>query len=154
LDDEGKGDTGVIGALRKTVSALIGLFVFTGSLVGSVDAANATSDAHQVAMLGCLSQRLVKPSTYSLGCGSGTYVITNAHWVNWGIDGARGTGNYVVNTCSPTCAADNNDSYSASFVVRNIKPTARGPVYKVITIRYLQAGKFTKISWTLPPFST
>jgi hypothetical protein len=105
-------------------------------------------------MLGCLSQRLVRPSTYSLGCGSGTYVITNAHWVNWGVDGARGTGSYVVNTCSPTCAADNNVSYSASFVVRNIKPTASGPVYKVITIRYLQAGKYTKISWTLPPFPT
>jgi hypothetical protein len=144
----------VISTLGKTAALLVGLFVFSGSLVGGVDVANATTDAHQVAMLGCLSQRLVKPSTYSLGCGSGTYVITNAHWVNWGNDGARGTGNYVVNTCSPTCAADNNVSYSASFVVRNIKATANGPVYKVITIRYLHAGKHTKISWALPPFPT
>jgi hypothetical protein len=150
LDDVHEGEKEVISAVRRVQALLVGLFIFSGSLVGGVQVSNATTDAHEVAILGCLSQRLVRPSTYSLGCGSGTYVITNAHWINWGSAGARGTGNYVVNTCSPTC--DNNVTYAASFVVRNIRPTAEGPVYKVITIHYLLGEEYTKISWALPPF--
>ena len=139
---------------RRTVAALAGTLILLGTLGLDGPVSNAVTDAHQVAVLGCLSQRLVQPSTYDLGCGSGTFVITNASWTAWGRSGARGTGNYVVNTCSPTCASDKNDSYSASFVVHNIKSTAGGPVYKAITIRYLQGGKYVRVTWALPPFST
>src|ERR1017187_2950901 len=139
---------------RRTATALAGIFSLFATMVFEVPVANAATGAHQVAVLGCLSQRLVRPATYNLGCGSGTYVITNASWTDWGSTGARGTGNYVVNTCSPNCAADVNDSYSASFVVHNIKSTAGGPVYKTITIRYLQGGKYVRVTWALPPFST
>src|ERR1035441_4047221 len=97
-------------------------------------------------------QRLVRPSSDPLGCGSGTYVLTNVHWADWGGSKARGTGNYVLNTCSPTCAADNNVSYHATFVLDHVRTTSRGRVYGALRINYLHHGRHSTVKWDLPPF--
>jgi hypothetical protein len=138
--------------VRRTLVVLAGTLVSLGSLGFGIETANATSVSHDVAMLGCLSQRMVRPTSYTLGCGSGTYVITNAHWTVWGPTSARGTGNYVLNTCTPSCSDDNNVSYRATFVVHGVQSTSSGMVYRSLTIIYLKSGHHSKVTWALPPF--
>lgn len=134
------------------LAVLVGALVSFGSLSVGLETVNAATESHDVAMLGCLSQRLVRPSSYTLGCGSGTYVLTNVHWADWGGSKARGTGNYVLNTCSPTCAADNSVSHHATFVLDHVRKTSRGRVYGALTINYLHHGRHSTVTWDLPPF--
>lgn len=133
-------------------AVLVGALVSLGSVSVGLETANAVTDAHNVALLGCLSQRLVRPSSYTLGCGSDTYVLTNVHWADWGRSEARGTKIYVLNTCSPTCAADHNVSYHATFVLDHVRTTSRGNVYGALTINYLHDGRHSAVTWDLPPF--
>jgi len=104
-------------------------------------------------MLSCSSARLERPLHYVLGCGSGTYVLTEIHWLQWGGATARGKGLYVFDTCSPTCAADHNVSYHATFVVKGVTQTPRGRIYKKITISYSHGERHSDVIWSLPPFS-
>ena len=143
-----KSNTGV----RTTLAALTGTLLGVGSLSLGVDSATASSVSHEVAMLGCLSQRMVRPSSYTLGCGSGTYVITNVRWTVWGQTAARGNGKYVLNTCTPTCSADKNVAYRATFVANGVRSTSGGMVYESLTIDYLKDGHDSSVTWALPPF--
>jgi hypothetical protein len=138
---------------RLTQLVLAGAFIGANLVNVCPLAANAATVSHGVSIQGCMAQRVVRPSSYSLGCGSGTYVITNAHWTGWGSPRAHGNGNYVLNTCTPTCAANHNASYRATFVVRGIRPTTRGDVYRSLTIYYRKGGHKEKVTWALPPFS-
>jgi hypothetical protein len=138
--------------VRRTLSVVTGALFSFGSLGLGAASASAVSVTHPVAMLGCLSQRMVRPSTYTLGCGSGTYVITNVHWTVWGRTDARGTGKYVLNTCTSTCSDDNNVAYPATFDAHGLRRTPSGMVYQSLTINYLKAGHRTSVTWALPPF--
>ena len=138
--------------VRRSRVMLAGTLISVGSLSFGVESANASSVSHEVAMLGCLSQRMVRPPSYTLGCGSGTYVITNMHWTSWGRTNARGMGNYVLNTCTPTCSDDNNVSYHATFVAHGVRSTSGGMVYRSLTINYLKSGHQSSVTWALPPF--
>jgi hypothetical protein len=138
--------------IRTSLSVLVGALVSIGSLSLGEESASAASVSHEAAMLGCLSQRMVRPSSYTLGCGSGTYVITNVHWTVWGRTDARGTGKYVLNTCTSTCSDDNNVSYPATFNAHGLRSTPGGMVYQSLTINYLKAGHRSSVTWALPPF--
>jgi hypothetical protein len=138
--------------VRRSRAVLAGTLICFGSLGLGAASANAVSVTHQVAMLGCLSQRMVRPPSYTLGCGSGTYVITNVHWTVWGRTSARGTGNYVLNTCTSTCSDDNNVSYRATFVAHGVRATSGGLVYRSLTIDFVQGGNHSSVTWALPPF--
>ena len=144
--------------MKASIEVRTTLLVFTvalfsiGSLSLGVQSASAASVSHEVTMLGCLSQRMVRPSSYTLGCGSGTYVITNVHWRAWGRRDARGIGKYVLNTCTSTCSDDNNVSYPATFNAHGLRSTPSGTVYQSLTISYLKAGDRLSVTWALPPF--
>lgn len=138
--------------VRGTLIVLAGATVGFGSLSFGIETSNASSVPHDVAMLGCLSQRMVRPTSYTLGCGSGTYVITNAHWIAWGRTSARGKGNYVLNTCTSACSDDNNVKYRATFVAHDVQSTSGGMVYRSLTINYLKDGHHSTVTWALPPF--
>ncbi|HEV3267629.1 MAG TPA: hypothetical protein VGZ68_04445 [Acidimicrobiales bacterium] len=138
--------------VRATTAVITGILFSVGSLSLGQTSANASTVSHEVAMLGCLSQRMVRPASYILGCGSGTYVITNVHWTTWNSTNARGTGKYVLNTCTSTCSDDNNVAYPATFNAHGIRSTTSGMVYQSLTITYLKAGHRTSVTWALPPF--
>jgi len=139
-------------SLRIMPATLVATLFVLSSLNIGVEAVSAATGSQEVAMLGCLSQRMVRPSAYTLGCGSGTYVITDLHWTAWGGTNARGAGNYVLNTCTPTCAADDNVTYHATFVVHGVRSTSKGMVYGALTINYLRRGHRATVTWALPPF--
>lgn len=138
--------------VRTTLAVLTGTLISIGSLSLGVDTANASSVSHDVAMLGCRSQRMVRSSSYTLGCGSGTYVITNARWTAWGQTVARGTGKYGLNTCTPSCSDDNHVAYRATFATNGVRSTSVGMVYKSLTINYVKDGHHASVTWAPPPF--
>jgi hypothetical protein len=132
---------------------LVGAFICAMGLNAFSLTAIAATSSGGVTIQGCMAQRVVRPSSYSLGCGSGTYVIAHAHWIDWGGARARGSGSYVVNTCTPTCASNHDERYRATFVVHGIRSTSRGQVYRSLTIHYSNDGHEEKVTWALPPFS-
>ncbi|MHB8379488.1 MAG: hypothetical protein ACYDB2_06160 [Acidimicrobiales bacterium] len=140
------------GGVRTVLAVLTGALIGTGSLSIGVDTASAAHVAHDVAMLGCLSQRMVRPSSYTLGCGSRTYVMTKVHWTAWGRTAARGTGRYELNTCTPSCSNANNVSYRATLMANGVRSTPSGMVYESLTINYVKGGHHTSVTWALPPF--
>jgi hypothetical protein len=123
-----------------------------GSLSFGVATANASSFSHEMAVLGGLSERKVRPPSYSLGCGSGTDVITNMHWTAWGRTAARRTRDYVLNTRTPSRSDDKNASYHATFLAHGIRSTSGGMAFRSLTISYIQSGHRSSVTWALPPF--
>ena len=104
-------------------------------------------------VLTCAHARVERPPRYDLGCGSGTYVLTDLHWVAWTGSSATASGTYVVNTCVPTCAAGHDASYHATISLGSVSATSHGRLFRRARIRYRLRGALTTTSWALPPFS-
>lgn len=125
-----------------------------GCLVATAPAAlSGAASAHAPAMLTCSSVRVTEPSQYVLGCGSGTYVLSDLRWTSWRHTSARGLATFVYNTCSPTCAADHNVAYPARVTLSGVASTSRGLDFKKVSLRYRKGGRVITSTWDLPPFT-
>jgi hypothetical protein len=129
---------------------LAGSLTILGSLALGSTAATAASKPRKTAMVSCSSDRLVRPTRYTLGCGTGTYVLTAITWTSWGLRTAGGRAVYTFNTCTPTCAASSNVSYKASITASNVQKTKKGYVYRKILLVYKKHGRPTPVQWTMP----
>jgi hypothetical protein len=115
--------------------------------------ASVSSASARTAVLTCGSSRVVRPLRYELGCGSGTYVVTNIHWRAWGTNVASGSGTYVTNDCTPTCASGRDVKIHATVTLSNESSTPHGPVFRRAVIHFVKDGHPKSSSWALPPFA-
>ena len=136
--------------LRKVGLVLAGSLTILSSLALGSTAATAASKPRKTAMVSCSSDRLVRPTRDTLGCGTGTYVVTAITWTSWGLRTAGGTAVYTLNTCTPTCAAGNNVSYKTSITASNVRKTKKGYVYRKILLVYKNHGRPARVLWTMP----
>lgn len=126
----------------------------TGSLLvlGAPGPVPAGALSRTTAALTCANVRVVRPSRYELGCGSGTYVLTDLHWRAWGDERATASGLYVVNNCVPTCAAGHDSTFRATITLGAVATTSHGRLFRRLWIAYSVRGHAKRTAWSLPPF--
>ena len=111
----------------------------------------AAGGPRKIAMVSCSSVRLVRPTSYTLGCGNGAYVLTTMKWKSWGGSTASGTAVYTLNTGIPNCAAGNDVSYNTVITANDVGMTKNGYIYKKILLFYKNHARPARVWGTLPP---
>ena len=90
--------------MKKLLASAIAVTALAGSAFALAPAATAApSDTY---LITCTGNKVIKPSSFTLGCVDASTTLTNLKWTSWDSNGARGTGTLAWNTCLPeTCAA-------------------------------------------------
>ncbi|MEY3963301.1 MAG: hypothetical protein RLZZ106_556, partial [Cyanobacteriota bacterium] len=67
----------------------------------------------------CAGQGVSRPSAIQISCADGGIMVSDIRWSRWDMNGAKGTGNLVVNSCiykgGPTCVEGQTMSYPAAL---------------------------------------
>jgi hypothetical protein len=97
-----------------------------GAVVGggtALAATPASAGSIQVVLVNnCNGHGLVKPGTYDLpGCMGSSEYLAGLKWVSWKSVG-YGSGDFAVNSCTPTCASGKYVRYPILTVLWGAKP--------------------------------
>jgi hypothetical protein len=83
--------------------------------------------------------------------GSSAPFVNDLSWSTWRATYAAGTGEYVVNSCEPDCAAGNTTDYPANIVLSNPGSTTWGTLFTQAKITYVdQNGQSQSQTVTYP----
>ncbi|MCU1488654.1 MAG: hypothetical protein JWM85_59 [Acidimicrobiaceae bacterium] len=114
-----------------------------------VGAALASSTARTEKLVDCTGKPVVKPTEIIITCADAGEVLQGIHWSRWTTGDARGTGTYVLNTCTPDCAAGKFVRYHATFELSGRKQDRHGLVFTALRWRYEVGGKAKQQSFSL-----
>jgi len=101
-----------------TAMAAVGL---AGPAQGAADPA---PDPTKTYIVNCLGDLDFKPEEIVLACADAGVSFSDITWTRWNMNRAVGRGTLNVNTCEPTCAAGNVETYPVRLRLSN---TATGP---------------------------
>jgi hypothetical protein len=110
--------------LTRARLMLASALLAAGTVGGTVlVAAPASAGSTQVVLVNnCSGKGLVKPGTYDLpGCMPSSEYLTGLKWVSWKSVG-YGSGQFAVNSCTPTCASGKYVKYPILTVLWGAKP--------------------------------
>lgn len=91
-------------------------------------------------LINCAHQPVSEPTEYTVTCGGAHSGIEHVTWTSWGGGHATGTGTYVENTCTPTCAAGLLDRYPIKLLADRIRVRDGSGVYRSITISFVESA--------------
>ncbi|WP_398327221.1 hypothetical protein [Vulcanococcus sp.] len=82
-------------------------------------AAFAEPSSPQPVLLDCAGKGLSRPRAIQISCADGGILVSDIRWSRWDMNGAKGTGNLVVNSCiykgGPSCVEGQTMSYPATL---------------------------------------
>ncbi len=118
-----------INRVKTAVAGLCGI-VAIGVTVGLASTAGAASDqphlpsttASAPVVVNCSMHGQTRPGTYILACGDGNAYVSKLRWASWGSSAAFATGSYVINTCTPSCAAGHYVSFPVLAALWRTEP--------------------------------
>lgn len=114
-------------------SAVIGL----GSLLAGAPAGAATSPV----LVDCTGTGVTKPSSITIACADAGVAITKISWSSWKASSAKGKGTLTVNTCEPTCAAGNNETYPVRISLGGLASAPGKPdVFSQVRLTFTNGG--------------
>lgn len=114
--------------------ALASVTLATGAaLIASPAAAAPTSHARVIAS--CTTAKY-KPSSYVLTCADANTQIHHATYTSWSAKSADGSGNYVYNTCLPSCAAGTFKHHPVSFTLYRPRTVSGKKLFTRMSVSY------------------
>lgn len=120
-------------AIALGASAIIGI----GALIAGSPAGAATSPA----IVDCTGKPVSKPSTITISCADAGVAITKITWSSWKAGSAKGRGTLTVNTCEPTCAAGNNETYPVRISLGGLASAPGKPdVFSEVNLTFTKGG--------------
>jgi hypothetical protein len=89
--------------MKNGIKIIVALALLLGSLsiAHAVGAASANTLPRVIECHGMPA--MFKPTIFTLECGDGNTVIRNITWSSWTSKSAKGSGNFWVNLCKPSC---------------------------------------------------
>ena len=98
---------------HRTKAAVVAAFVTTSALIVTAPSAMATEKPNpkRTYIVDCAGGLAYKPKEIVIACADAGVLFSNITWSKWDMNGAKGRGNLVVNTCEPTCADGNVITY-------------------------------------------
>jgi hypothetical protein len=102
------------------------------------------------AVLTCSGTAVSRPSGYVIACGDGGIYLTHLDWLSWTRHGATARGEFVEDTCQPTCAKGTYQYFRAVAHLSDPVATATSPLYSALTVRYRsKSGTVSTFSFPL-----
>jgi hypothetical protein len=129
---------------------LLAIAFFVAAFASSIGAVGATATAGRPRVMTCTGATVVKPTAYTISCADANSALAKLHWTIWVKGGARATGTFSENDCTPYCAAGKFISYPAKVALSGARTTAHGLLYTRLTITYTAHAKRQHFSTTLP----
>jgi len=115
---------------RRHILAVGVLFL----ILGIVGAATASGGDRVV---GDCKHSQVKPAQIIVYCADANGAFEQVHWSSFGGATARGSGSWMVNDCTPNCAAGHVHSYPVTLTLSQARKCPDGHKdYRVATARY------------------
>lgn len=90
----------------------------------------------QTFIIECGRNAASEPETFSVLCGSGTYVLKNLHWQSWGSEEADAVGTYFEKDCVPNCAQGMLQGYPVRVQADGIQQSGTVSRYKRLTLNF------------------
>jgi len=82
-------------------------------------AALAEPSSPQPVVIDCAGKGVSRPTAIQISCADGGIMVSGIRWSRWDVNGAKGTGNLVVNSCiykgGPSCVEGQTMSYPATL---------------------------------------
>jgi hypothetical protein len=82
-------------------------------------AALAEPPSTQPVLIDCAGKGVSRPQAIQISCADGGIMVSDIRWTRWDMNGAKGTGNLVVNSCiykgGPSCVEGQTMSYAATL---------------------------------------
>lgn len=84
-------------------------------------------------------------------CGDANEYARVTDWRSWTRHQARGSGTFVVNDCTPTCAAGTFRRYPATFSLHRVRTGADGTrLFTRLGVTYVRGGEQRNVTLALP----
>jgi hypothetical protein len=122
-------------AVHRGLAVAAGTVLASSALVLAVasasPAATATRPAPRPAasvpvLVDCASHARIQPKQIVLACADGNDLLSKMSWSHWG-EQALGTGNDVINDCTPTCVGGTFHRFPVITVLWRAEPRAHHP---------------------------
>lgn len=94
-------------------------------------------------VMNCNGKAVVKPGSYVIACADANIYFADIHWTSWGTTSAKGSGTYVQNTCTPTCAAGRYVEHPGRLMLSKRVSTRYGLLFSVISYNYTVSASTT-----------
>jgi len=79
----------------------------------------AEPSSPQPVLLDCAGKGVSRPKAIQITCADGGIMVSDIRWTRWDMNGAKGSGNLVVNSCiykgGPSCVEGQTMSYPATL---------------------------------------
>jgi len=126
-----------------TTRVLIALV--TGATLGIATlAAPAAAAPSGPSIVDCAGALVSKPKTIAISCADGGISINNIRWSTWTMNGAKGRGTLVVNSCiytgGPACVAVKTDSYPATITLGGLASGPGVDVFSQVDLSFAKGG--------------
>jgi hypothetical protein len=102
------------------IGVTVGLASTAGAASGQAHLSSSTASVPVV--VSCAMHAQTRPGTYILACGDGNGYVNKLQWASWGSSAAFAAGSYVINTCTPSCAAGHYVSFPALAALWRAEP--------------------------------
>lgn len=132
---------------RGTV-ALLAAFSSSG-IVAVITAMPAQASTRRVGIRTCSATTVVEPRSFLIYCADGNGELEQLSWQRWGATSAAGSGKYVYNTCTPTCAAGKDVTTTATAALSDPKATKYGELFSELRVTYKVGKRQTSFSFAL-----
>lgn len=123
-------------ATARRAVGIIGILAIGGLLAGGPARA-----AGSPVLVDCAGKGVAKPSTITISCADAGVAITKITWSSWKQSAAQGKGTLTVNTCEPTCAAGNIESFPVRISLGGLASAPGKPdVFSAINLTFAKGG--------------
>jgi hypothetical protein len=129
---------------------VVALYLAAWALGSFSTTAGAASGTALPRVMTCAGTAVVQPTSYTIACGDGNSYLSQLHWTLWVAGGARATGTFTENDCTPYCAAGKFVSHAAKVSLSRARGTRHGYLYTRLTLSYRAADKVQHVATTLP----
>lgn len=124
---------------RVLTAAMTGATLGIATLVAPAVA--APSDP---SIVDCAGALVSKPKTISISCADGGVSINKIRWSSWTMNGAKGRGTLVVNSCiytgGPACVDGKTDSYQATITLGGLASGPGVDVFSQVDLAFPKGG--------------
>jgi len=84
----------------------------------------------------CNGKLVLRPKSFVLACADANAYLVSIRWSAWTASAATGTSTFVLNDCTPNCAAGKFHDYPATTRLSRPRPTKHGELFSLVKVTY------------------
>jgi len=145
--------------IRRTFAALATVAITLAAFgFGVVSAGSSSTKPHatpsvvtgsSAKVLTCSGASVARPRSLVVTCADANTALQSTHWSSWSASGASGSTTFVMNLCTPYCAASPLSYFPHSSVTLSTPVTSsRGTYFSRLVVKYRQGSTVKTYTFT------